>query len=95
MCTIKFYDNSIFSGTKMLVLTSPPDNPFYDNSIFSGTKIKLTAFKAISLFYDNSIFSGTKINKDDPTQPFGFTITQFFQVLKLLSLLVIAMPVLR
>ncbi len=33
-------------------------------------------------FYDNSIFPGTKIDIDDSNVDQGFTITQFFQVLK-------------
>ena len=33
-------------------------------------------------FYDNSILSGTKIACGSAVTSYGFTITQFFQVLK-------------
>ena len=55
---------------------------FYDNSILSGTKITEGTFYHMIKFYDNSILSGTKINGSDDMFLFGFTITQFFQVLK-------------
>ena len=35
-----------------------------------------------NLFYDNSILSGTKIDDKAVNPIAGFTITQFFQVLK-------------
>ena len=80
--TIKFYDNSILSGTKI------DDNMvwiglwFYDNSILSGTKIGRDEVLPGMEFYDNSILSGTKIESGRAYIRKGFTITQFFQVLK-------------
>ena len=56
---------------------------FYDNSILSGTKIASGLNNAYVLFYDNSILSGTKIPHSLLPATLGFTITQFFQVLKL------------
>ena len=55
---------------------------FYDNSILSGTKISSLYQKMSFLFYDNSILSGTKIASHVTHFSAGFTITQFFQVLK-------------
>ena len=55
---------------------------FYDNSILPGTKIIDTSDADTLKFYDNSILPGTKIKKVGITCFFGFTITQFFQVLK-------------
>ncbi len=36
---VMFYDNSIFSGTKIIYGYFQGTYGFYDNSIFSGTKI--------------------------------------------------------
>ena len=61
------------------------DVQFYDNSILSGTKIGWYAVDENGKFYDNSILSGTKIITLPPTYQSSFTITQFFQVLKLIQ----------
>ena len=55
---------------------------FYDNSILSGTKIRSEKNDKSFPFYDNSILSGTKIPPFCSALSYGFTITQFFQVLK-------------
>ena len=55
---------------------------FYDNSILPGTKIFLRSLFRVLRFYDNSILPGTKIVGLIDRATIGFTITQFFQVLK-------------
>ena len=56
---------------------------FYDNSILPGTKIIDTSDADTLKFYDNSILPGTKIDSHIGAGVVSFTITQFFQVLKL------------
>ena len=65
-------------------MTSSPCSffSFYDNSILSGTKMQCNNEIQRYGFYDNSILSGTKIEIYDNPITIGFTITQFFQVLK-------------
>ena len=77
-----FYDNSILSGTKIKTEEVIKAIEFYDNSILSGTKIRYSRNTPRYEFYDNSILSGTKIAILLPPLWIGFTITQFFQVLK-------------
>ena len=55
---------------------------FYDNSILPGTKMIFRCSQPIFQFYDNSILPGTKIWEITLAVLIGFTITQFFQVLK-------------
>ncbi len=81
-----FYDNSILSGTKIAFLACKRFAVFYDNSILSGTKILGIGELSGTVFYDNSILSGTKIYLDISISRISFTITQFFQVLKLYSM---------
>ena len=77
-----FYDNSILPGTKIVSLSFSSHSMFYDNSILPGTKIiGSIAFHTV-MFYDNSILPGTKIESGERRAGIGFTITQFFQVLK-------------
>ena len=79
---IVFYDNSILSGTKIRSRRKTTGIMFYDNSILSGTKISSRISPRFRVFYDNSILSGTKIRQMTTAFNNGFTITQFFQVLK-------------
>ena len=77
-----FYDNSILPGTKIAVRVALYFARFYDNSILPGTKIYNMLKRFDAEFYDNSILPGTKIKWAAQFKKLGFTITQFFQVLK-------------
>ena len=78
----RFYDNSILPGTKILLGSDICPKMFYDNSILPGTKIGKLCVVSEYGFYDNSILPGTKIYCGMRENNMGFTITQFFQVLK-------------
>ncbi len=56
---------------------------FYDNSILPGTKTGARVLMRMKKFYDNSILPGTKTAASMVPIFSSFTITQFFQVLKL------------
>ena len=79
---IKFYDNSIFSGTKIVLPDKQHRQCFTITQFFQVLKFTKPAFVEYDEFYDNSIFSGTTINCGASMSLFSFTITQFFQVLK-------------
>ncbi len=79
---MKFYDNSISTGTKIDCQYWETETKFYDNSISTGTKMCAVSVICYVWFYDNSISTGTKIGQPRSRTSGRFTITQFLQVLK-------------